>query len=316
MKNRIAIGILAIFALSAVLAAPHAAFGHGSEIEVGGGAVRGPVKLDDAQKAAIGLKTVEVGPHPLATMLNLNGEIQLLPDHQADIGTIISGQIGKFYASLGDTVKAGQPLVLLINRVPASKDITINAPIDGVIDARNVIIGQAIDPNTQLFHISNRTKMIAVGKVFEEDLSKVKAGQEAHVRLLGYPDQLFIGKVTLVEPNLDPASRTVKTWVELDNPQDVFKPNMFARIGVVLKQNDEALAIPNGAIIEANGEKFVFVKNGESFTRTEISVGAADDEFTEVTDGLVPGDEVATQGSREIYTMWLTGGKMTSEDGD
>ena len=316
MRNTTAIGILAIIAISATIAAPPIAFGHGSEIEVGGGSERGPVKLDEAQRTAIGLKTIEAGPHSLATLLNLNGEIQLLPDHQADIGTIISGQIGKFYASLGDHVRAGQPLVLLINRVPASKDVTINAPIDGVIDARNVVIGQAVEPNTQLFHISDRTKMLAVGKVYEEDLSKVTAGLEAHVRLLGYPDQQFTGKVTLVEPNLDPASRTVKTWVELDNPQNVLRPNMFASIGVILKQNEGALAIPNSAIIEANGEKFVFVKTGDAFVRTEISVGACDDEFTEVTDGLVPGDEVVTQGSREIYTLWLTGGKMTSEDGD
>ena len=238
------------------------------------------------------------------------------PDNQADIGTIISGQIGEFYASLGDKVKAGQPLVLLRNRVPASLDIVIKAPIEGVIDARDVIIGQAIDPNTQLFHISNRSKMIAVGKVYEEDLSKIKTGQEAHVKLLGYPDEVFKGTVTLIEPNLDASSRTVKIWVQIDNPQDIAKPNMFARIGVILKKNDDALAVPSNAIIEANGEKFVFVKTGDAFVRTEISAGIADGEYTEVTDGLVPGDEIATQGSREIYTMWLTGGQMKSEDGD
>jgi multidrug efflux pump subunit AcrA (membrane-fusion protein) len=91
---------------------------------------------------------------------------------------------------------------------------------------------------------------------------------------------------------------------------------MFARIGIVLQKNDSALAIPNSAIIEANGEKFVFVHAGDKFNRVEVSVGASDDEYSEITDGLVPDDEVATQGNREIYTMWLTGGQMKSEDGD
>jgi len=313
MKTYICIAILALFMVSLVVVAPATTFPHGKQIRTGDGA-KGPVKLTAAQETAIGLKTAAAGPHPLATILNLNGEIQLPPDKQAAVSTIISGQIAELYVSLGDKVKAGQPLVLIKNRVPASMDVVLKSPLNGVVDARDVIPGQPIEPSTQLFHISDRSQMIAVGKIYEEDLSKVKIGQEAHVRILGYPADTFKGKVTLIEPNLDPASRTVKAWVQLDNPQDVLKPNMFAKITVILKQDSAALVVPNSAIIEANGKKFVFVRNGDSFARVEVTLGASDDEFTEVTDGLVPGDEVATQGSREIYTMWLTGGKMEADE--
>ena len=112
--------------------------------------------------------------------------------------------------------------------------------------------------------------MIVAGRVYEEDLGRIKGGQEARVRLLAYPEQLFAAKVTLMEPNLDPLSRSVKVWVQLDNPQDLMKPNMFARIGVVLQKDDAALTIPNDAILEANGEKFVFVRDGDKFDRVEI----------------------------------------------
>lgn len=314
MRYSIRIGILAACALGvALFGTPAPGFAHGEQIETGGGE-KGPVKLTAAQVAAIGLKTAEAGPHAISSILNLNAEIQLPPDRQADVSTIISGQVAEIYAGLGDKVKTGQRLVLIRNRVPASQDVVLKAPVDGIVDARDIIPGQPIEPSTTLFHISDRSRMNAVGKIYEEDLSRVKVGQEAHVSLLGYPGEVFAGKVTLIEPDLDPASRTVKTWVELDNPKDVLKPNMFARIGVVLNKSDAALAIPGSAIIEANGEKFVFVKNGDSFSRVEVSVGASDDEFTEVKDGLVPGDEVATQGNREIYTMWLTGGKMEAEE--
>ena len=122
------------------------------------------------------------------------------------------------------------------------------------------------------------------------------------------------GKVTLIDPNLDPLNRTVKVWIQLANPQALLKPNMFARVGVVLKRNEAALTVPNGAIIEANGERFVFVREGDKFKRVEINIGAKDDEFSEITDGLVPGDEVVTQGNRQIYTLWLTGGKLKGEE--
>jgi cobalt-zinc-cadmium efflux system membrane fusion protein len=103
-------------------------------------------------------------------------------------------------------------------------------------------------------------------------------------------------------------------WIQLANPQGLLKPNMFARASIILRRNDAALTIPNGAIIEANGEKFVFVREGGKYHRVEISIGAKDDEYSEITDGLVPGDEVVTQGNREIYTMWLTGGQLNGDN--
>jgi multidrug efflux pump subunit AcrA (membrane-fusion protein) len=314
MKTHIRILVLALMTFGLTVAKPALTLAHGADINVGVDTKKTPVKLTAAQEQAIGLKTAAAGPHPMATILNLNGEIQLPPDKQADVSSILSGAVGELDASLGDKVKAGQQLALIKNRTPVSQDIIIKAPMDGTVDARDVVLGQPIEPTTTLFHISDRSKMIAVGKVYEEDLSKVKVGQEAHVRLLGYPGDVFTGKVTLVEPNLDAASRIVRAWVQLDNPQDVLKPNLFAKITVILKQDNAALVVPNGAIIEANGEKVVFVKNGDAFSRVEVTVGASDDEFTEIKDGLVPGDEVATQGSREIYTMWLTGGKMEAEE--
>ncbi len=308
------IKLLAVILALSLMTNP--AFPHGGNIEIGGGGARGPVKLTAEQQTAIALKTQKADMHALASLLNLNGEVILPPNRQAEISPRFSGQIQELYASLGDSVHAGDRLALVQGRLVGNANVTITAPINGVIDARDAVIGQAVEPGTHLFHISDRSQMIAVGKVYEEDLGKVKTGQDARVHLLAYPDQILVGKVTLIEPNLDPVSRTVKVWVQLDNTQNLLKPNMFARIGVVLQKNDAALAIPNDAIIEANSEKFVFVPNGDKFNRVEIKTGAADDEYSEVIDGLVPGDEVVTQGSREVYTMWLTGGQMKSEDGD
>ena len=290
------------------------AFAHGEQIEVGGGA-RGPVQLSAAQQKAIALKLATAGPHPLATLLTVNGEVQLLPDRQADVSLRISGQVKEVYANLGDKVAVGQRLVLVQSRLVGDPppSVTIAAPRSGVIDARNVSVGQAVEPNTVLFHISDRSQVIVVAKIYEADLGKIKVGQAASVRAVSYPEQVFPGKVALIDPNLEPASRTVKVWIQLANPQALLKPNMFARAGIVLKRNEAALTIPNAAIIEANGEKFVFVREGDKFKRVEITVGAKDEEYSEITDGLVPGDEVVTQGNRQVYTLWLTGGQQKAE---
>jgi cobalt-zinc-cadmium efflux system membrane fusion protein len=301
--------------LLALMISVSQAFAHGGKIEVSE-APHGPVHLSAEQAKAVDLRLVEAGSHPLADLLSLNGEIRLLPDSQSDVNVRISGQVMALYANLDDTVKVGQPLAKVQSRLVGDPPptVVVNAPIQGVIDARNVTLGQAVEPNTALFHISDRSQVMVSAHVYEEDVGKVKLGQEAYVHVISYPNQAFVGKITLIEPNLDPLTRTVNIWITLANPEGILKPGMFARADVVLKKNATALAVPNAAILEANGEKFVFGQDGDHYQRIVIKTGANDDEYTEITDGLVPGDKVVTQGNRELYTVWLTGGQSKAAE--
>jgi cobalt-zinc-cadmium efflux system membrane fusion protein len=283
-------------------------FAHGGKIEINSTS-HGPVHISQEQAKAIDLKVVAASTRSLAQLLGLNGEIELLPNAQADVSTRISGSVLELYANLGDNVKVGQRLAKVQSRLVGDPppSVVISAPIQGVIDARNVTLGQAVEPNTVLFHISDRSQVIVVAHVYEEDLGKIKLGQNVNVHVLSYPNQTFVGKVILIDPNLDPLTRTVNVRITLDNSQGVLKPGMFARVNVILQKNEAALTAPNAAILEANSEKFVFLKEGDDYQRVVVKTGASDDDYTEITDGLVPDDKVVTQGSREIYTLWLTG---------
>ena len=180
--------------------------------------------------------------------------------------------------------------------------------MDGLIDARNVKLGQSVEPNTTLFSISKRDPIMVEASLYEEDIGKVKLGQTAHIKVLSYPGRLFTGKVTLIEPNLDPITRTVKVQIALDNPQGLLKPYMSAQANLVLKENMKAIAIPNEAILEANGEQFVFIQNGENYKRTLITTGISGNDYTEVKKGINFKDKIVIQGHRQLYTVWLTGG--------
>ena len=284
------------------------AFAHGDNIEVSN-TPHGPVHINLEQAKMIGLKVVVASKRPLSQLLGLNGEIQLLPNAQSDVSTRISGQVTGLYANLGDLVKVGQRLAKVQSRLVGDPppSVMINAPIQGVVDARNVSLGQAIEPNTVLFHISDRSQMIAVVRVYEEDLGKIKMGQDTYVHVLSYPHQIFVGKVSLIDPNLDSLTRTTNVRITLNNSQALLKPGMFARANVVLQKNLTALTVPNAAIIEADNERFVFVREGDEYQRVIVKTGASDEDYTEIIDGLVPGDEVVTQGNRELYTLWFTG---------
>ncbi|WP_457589105.1 efflux RND transporter periplasmic adaptor subunit, partial [Legionella pneumophila] len=122
-------------------------------------------------------------------------------------------------------------------------------------------LGQAVEPNTVLFHISNRDKLLVVAQVYEEDLGKVKVGQEVTIHALSYAKRTFPGQVTLIEPNLDPLTRTVNVRITLDNEDRLLKPGMFVRANVILARNEAALAVPNAALLQADNQQFVFVQN-------------------------------------------------------
>lgn len=311
----LAIGAAGVATVLLGLAGMPEVLAHGEQITVGGGA-KGPVHLSQAQQQTLDLKLATAALRPLPERLQLNGEVRLLAGRQAEASTRISGQVTALYANPGDTVRAGQRLARVQSRLvgnpPPSVDIA--APMSGVVDAVDVSLGQAVEPATALVRISDRSQVDIVARVYEEDLGKVRTGQSANVRTLSYPDRVFSGRIDQVGATLDPQSRTVDVRIRLANTDGVLKPNMFARAGIVLRENAAVLTVPSAAILEANGEQFVFVRDKGDYERVDIHTGASDGQFTEVSDGLVPGDDVVTQGNREIYTLWLTGGVLKEED--
>ena len=309
---------VAAAAFALLVAVSPTASGHGGQIDVGSGSPKGPVILSAAQISALNLKTSLAETRPIADLLSVTGEVQPLPSAQAVVTLRISGIVETVNVNPGDLVKRGQRLALVQSRVVGNPPpiVAVMAPISGIVDSRDVTLGQGIEPGTALFHLSDRSRMRIVGKVYEEDLGKVHTGQKAFVKLLAYPKQLLSGSVSFVGPTLDPESRTVEVWILLDNAQGLLKPNFFARADVVLGENLAALVVPNSAVLEAGGEKFVFVRDGQKFNRVDVTVGVTDDEVSEILSGLVPGDEVVTQGAREVYTTWLTGGHAPAADSD
>ena len=283
---------------------------HGNEIEVGESQKEGEIHLDTDQAKAIDLKTVQPSIQPLAQSLSLNGEIRPLPNSQADASVRINGQVTELYANTGDTVRKGQKLAkvqsFLVGDPPPS--VVVTAPIDGLIDVRNVKLGQSVQPNTALFSISNRDPIMVAANLYEEDIGKVKLGQTVNINVLSYPARLFKGKIILIEPNLDPLTRTVKVQIVLSNSQGPLKPNMSVQANIILEENSKAIAVPNAAILEANGEKFVFIQNKENYQRAVVTTGASNNKYTEIKEGIKFNDTVVIQGHRQLYTVWLTGG--------
>lgn len=265
------------------------------------------VELSEIAQKSIGLKVVEADIRQIEDVLLINGIVKPEPNRVADVTTRAEGRIEELYVNLGDQVKKGQRLAAILPRQIGNPPplVSITAPLSGIVVERNISLGGTAEPNQSLFRIADLSNVIVEGEVFETDVSKVKLGQDARVRLDAHPDKVFTGKVTFVASELDPMKRTLHFWVSVDNEDRLLKPELFANVALIVEHSKEVLTVPVEAIIDDGAEKFVFVKNGNQFVRQDIATGVSDDRYIEITDGLYPGDQVVTDGNRQIYTKWL-----------
>jgi membrane fusion protein, heavy metal efflux system len=217
-------------------------------------------------------------------------------------------------AGLNEIEGLEKQLVLLglpesaVKKTRAEKTIatfSIFAPISGAVEERNVILGETVEPNKVIFKIVDPSTVYIEGSAFDEALPRLKIGQTVRIRLGSYPKDLFTGKIARFSPTIDPQKRVFRLWAEVPNREGKLKPNLFAEMDVVIGGGQEVLAIPLEALITTEGQSFVFVEEKGSFRRADVILGARDDRYAEVKTGLLPGDQVVTDGKRQIYTKSL-----------
>jgi membrane fusion protein (multidrug efflux system) len=172
----------------------------------------------------------------------------------------------------------------------------IRAPFAGVVAARQVRLGQTVQPNTALFRVTDPSPLKAHVFVPERELKRLKPGQTASVHVDAVPGKAFLAKVTLVSPTIDTRSATFKTTVEIDDAKGDLRPGMFARIGIVFDRKPQALQIPRVALIETDGDRSVFIVQDGVARQRSIDTGLTDAGNVEVVSGLRGDEQVVVVG--------------------
>lgn len=172
----------------------------------------------------------------------------------------------------------------------------IRAPFGGVVAARNVRVGQTVQPGTALFRITDPSPLKAQVFVPERELQRLLVGQPAGVQVDAVPGRMFPAKVSLVAPTVDARTATFKVTVEVDDASMVLKPGMFARIGIVFERKQQALQIPRVALVETDGERSVFVVQKGLARQRNVTTGLTDAGNVEITDGIQESEQVVIVG--------------------
>lgn len=177
--------------------------------------------------------------------------------------------------------------------------VPIRAPLAGVVLERLVTLGQAVERATDAFKIANVHELWVQLELYEKDLDRVKAGQQAEVRAEAFPGKVFRARVEYVSPIINPDTRTAKVRVEISNPEGQLRIGQLitARLAGDSSNAREVVAVPRSAIQRVEDKPVVFVKQGTSFRARPIEPGITAGELTEVRKGVAEGDEVATDGA-------------------
>ena len=169
------------------------------------------------------------------------------------------------------------------------------APRDGIVLDRNVSDGMRVSAGDTLFRIADHSLVWAVVDVAERDLALVSEGQSVTVRVRSYPDRTFPGKVALVYPHLNPATRTARVRIELANADHVLLPDMYAEAEINTGGNEKVVVVPESAVIDSGDRQVVIVDKGEGkFDPRNVRLGRRGAGYVEVKEGVSEGDAVVT----------------------
>ena len=178
----------------------------------------------------------------------------------------------------------------------AQTRFTLTAPTSGVVAELGAREGAMVSPGMTLFRISDLSSVWVMADVPESLASQVRVGTDAEVRVVGVGDA-FAGKVSAILADVDPATRTVKARVELRNPGLVLKPGMFARVTFKSSTAQQALLVPQEAVIATGKRNVVIVASDEGkYSPVEVQLGRESGGDVEVKSGLLEGQRVVSSG--------------------
>ncbi|PZV04080.1 MAG: efflux RND transporter periplasmic adaptor subunit [Leptolyngbya sp.] len=189
--------------------------------------------------------------------------------------------------------------------------LTIAAPIAGTVADREITVGESgQDAGKKVMTIINGSSVQVSANIYEKDLDLIQTGQRVQMKVASLRDRTFQGRISVVGAVVEGATRVVPVKAQLDNPNGVLKPGMFAELEVLTDRTTVAvMAIPKTAVVETNDKKqVVFVQNGSAFQSTEVHLGRTSGDWVEVKSGLFDGDEIVTQRASQLYAQSLRGG--------
>ena len=183
----------------------------------------------------------------------------------------------------------------LVQSRKIKKRLHIHSPFAGRVMHIGAREGQYITPKDELYLIADLSRIWVNVDIYEDDLPWMKIGDKAEMTVRAAPGHVFEGKVTFIHPTMQKKSRTMRVRLEFDNPGLILKPGMFANVVLYTDARPDAVVVPSEAIIRSGSREQIFVVRAPGkFEPRPVTLGVSAGGFTQILEGVQPGEEVVT----------------------
>lgn len=177
---------------------------------------------------------------------------------------------------------------------------TVPAPMAGTVTERRANAGLNVDTGATLFTVVDLSSVWVVADLYERDFARVRIGSPATVTTPAYPDLAIQGRVSYIDPLVNPETRTARVRIEVPNPRLELRLGMFAEVDVTGSGTNDVILVPHAAVQNVGDRTVVYLAHPDrpgTFTEREVSLGRQSGDQVEVRSGVQPGDVIVSEGS-------------------
>jgi len=178
-----------------------------------------------------------------------------------------------------------------------SNNLIMRSPLKGVVVKRNVEPGSAVSSGDVIATLADPKQLWFLGNVFEQDFRLIKQGQKMVLHLEAYPEKEFVAYANYISPTVDPQTRALLIRADVENTDDLLRPDMFAS-GSLTTGTADAVVVPQSAIVRVRENRYAIVKVGpETFRRVPVKGYDLNSKSFAITEGVEQGWQVLSEGA-------------------
>jgi len=253
------------------------------------------------EKESIPVRVIKVEQQTIRKTLDYVDDIKA--QDEAIIYPKVNGKIIEKTKEEGNKVNKGD-VIAYIDRDEVGfkfEKAPVESPMNGIIGRVYVDQGTSVTPQTPIALVVDMDQVEIKLDITEEYLSKITLHQKAEISLQAYPDEKFMGKVSLISPVLDLETRSAPVEITIPNSDHRLKSGMFAQVQLILEEHKNVPVILKEAIMGRESGIYVYVIEANIAHQKNVKLGIRQGAEYEVVDGLKAGDLVVVMGQQRLY---------------
>ena len=220
--------------------------------------------------------------------------------------TQIQAARAQLVSAQADANAARSTLTLLQSAPGGSVDVPIRAPIAGIVQTRDVALGELVQADAPLLTVVDLKTVALEAALFEADAARVSIGAPVTVSSEAAPGQRFQGRISFIGSNINPETRALTARAIISNPGSL-RPGVFVRGQIQTGQGPLSLNVPTTAVLDDGAAKIVFVDKGGVYERRQVTLGSESGGRVEVQTGVAQGETVVTEGAAALRSQAARG---------